>query len=448
MELRDLPSVSDLIAALESVGAPRDITAEVARRAIDAAREQIGRGGRPDPIELARAELAGFLRRRPTEVLNAAGVLLNTNLGRAPLHPAAAAAASAALAGYGNVEFDLATGQRGSRGAYLNELVAAQTGAEAALVVNNNAGALFLTLAALGVERQVVISRGELIEIGGSFRLPELMAAAGVWLVEVGTTNRTRTADYAAAVRPETAMILKVHPSNYRTVGFTDEAGYEALADLAHRRHLPFVADVGSGLLDAEVPWLSGPPPGWVQGEPAARQTLAAGADLVLFSGDKLLGGPQAGIIAGRADLVERLRKHPIARGVRCDGSTLAALATTLELYADGRGSEIPFWAMAAIPAEDLEARSAAVAEAVEADAEVITGESVVGAGSVPGQTIPGPVIRFPGLAGDAVWRRLLAGEPPVVARRREGDLVVDLRTVPPELDAALIAALTDACRS
>jgi L-seryl-tRNA(Ser) seleniumtransferase len=352
------------------------------------------------------------------------------------------------LAGYGNVEYDLATGQRGSRGAYLNDLVAAQTGAEAGLVVNNNAGALFLTLAALGVDRQVVISRGELIEIGGSFRLPELMAAAGVWLVEVGTTNRTRTDDYAAAVRPETAMILKVHPSNYRTAGFTEEAGYEALADLAHRRHLPFVADIGSGLLDAEVPWLSGPPPAWVQGEPAARQTLAAGADLVLFSGDKLLGGPQAGVIAGRADLVERLGKHPIARGVRCDGSTLAALATTLELYADGRGSEIPFWAMAAIPAEDLEARSAAVAEAVGADAEVITGESVVGAGSVPGQTIPGPVIRFPGLAGEAVWRRLLAGDPPVVARRREGDLVVDLRTVPPELDAVLTAALTDACRS
>ncbi|MBT8164184.1 MAG: L-seryl-tRNA(Sec) selenium transferase [Acidimicrobiia bacterium] len=448
MEPRDLPSVTDLMAALEDARSPRDVAADVARRAIDEAREQIARGGEPDPIEIARIELARLERRRPKAVINAAGVLLNTNLGRAPLHPDAATAAAEALAGYGNVEFDLESGQRGRRGAYVRELVAGQTGAEAALVVNNNAGALFLTLAALGLDRQVVISRGELIEIGGSFRLPELMAAAGVWLVEVGTTNRTRTADYQDALRPETAMILKVHPSNYRTVGFTDEAGYQELAGLAHRRHLPFVADVGSGLLDSAVPWLPGPPPAWVDGEPAVRQTLAEGADLVLFSGDKLLGGPQAGIIAGRAELIDRLAGHPIARGVRCDGSTLAALAATLELYADGRAGEIPFWAMAAIGANELEARSAALLEAVEADGELVMGESVVGAGSVPGQAIPGPIIRFPGRGRDAVWHRLLGGDPPIVARRREGDLVVDLRTVPPEMDGMLAAALTDACRS
>jgi L-seryl-tRNA(Ser) seleniumtransferase len=448
MEPRDLPSVTELMAALEPSGSPRDITTDVARRAIESAREEVGRGGAPDPVELARAELRHFRQRRPAPVVNAGGVLLNTNLGRALLHPSAATAAAEALTGYGNVEFDLATGRRGGRGSYVHDLVAGQTGAEAALVVNNNAGALFLTLAALGVDRQVVISRGELIEIGGSFRLPELMAAAGVWLVEVGTTNRTRAADYEDAIRPETAMVLKVHPSNYRTVGFTEEAGYQELADLAHRRHLPFVADVGSGLLDAEVPWMPGPPPAWVQGEPAARQTLQAGADLVLFSGDKLLGGPQAGIIAGRADLIERLADHPIARGVRCDGSTLAALAATLELYADGRGSEVPFWSMAAIPAEELEARSAALLAAVELNGEVMAGESVVGAGSVPGQAIPGPIIRFPDRAGDAVWRQLLAGDPPVVARRRDGDLIIDLRTVAPDQDGVVAEALTRACRS
>jgi L-seryl-tRNA(Ser) seleniumtransferase len=448
MEPRDLPSVTELLAALDGEGTPRDVTAEVARRAIDTARDQLSRGEEPDPIDLARAELARLGRSRPKSVINAAGVLLNTNLGRAPLHPDAAAAAADALAGYGNVELDLTSGRRGSRGSYVHELVVGQTGAEAALVVNNNAGALFLTLAALALDRHVVISRGELIEIGGSFRLPELMAAAGVWLIEVGTTNRTRVDDYDAAIRPETAMIIKVHPSNYRTVGFAEEAGYQELADLAHRRRLPFVADVGSGLLDAAVPWWPGPPPAWMKGEPAVRQTLAGGADLVLFSGDKLLGGPQAGIIAGRADLVERLAGHPIARGVRCDGSTLAALAATLELYADGRGGEIPFWAMAAVPTDELQTRSKAVLDAVAADGEVMAGESVVGAGSVPGQTIPGPIIRFPGQGGDSVWHRLLGGDPPIVARRREGDLVVDLRTVPSHLDGALAAALTYACRS
>ncbi len=448
MELRDLPSVTELMASLEPLGSARDITAVVARRAIEIAREEIQQGGEPDPFELARAELSRIARRRPRAVINAAGVLLNTNLGRAPVHPDAAAAAAEGLAGYGNVEFDLANGQRGSRGAHVHDLVTGQTGAEAALVVNNNAGALFLTLAALGVGRQVVISRGELIEIGGSFRLPELMAAAGVWLMEVGTTNRTRAGDYANAIRPETAMIMKVHPSNYRTVGFTEEAGYPELADLARRHHLPFVADIGSGLLDEEAPWLPGPPPAWVQGEPAARQTLTDGADLVLFSGDKLLGGPQAGIIAGRADLINRLRRHPIARGLRCDGSTLAALAATLELYADGRGGEVPFWSMAAIPAEVLEARSTAFLAATGTGGEVVAGESIVGAGSVPGHSIPGPVIRFPGLGGDSIWHRLLAGDPPVVARRRDGDLIVDLRTVPPAQDGVVAEALARACRS
>jgi L-seryl-tRNA(Ser) seleniumtransferase len=448
MEPRDLPSVTELVATLEPAGCPRDITTEVARRTLATAREAIRNGRDADPVALAMAELAQIGATRPRSVINAAGVLLNTNLGRAPVHGDAAAAAAASLAGYGNVEFDLSEGRRGGRAGYVNRLITTLTGAEAALVVNNNAGALFLTLATLGMGRQVVISRGELIEIGGSFRLPELMAAAGVWLIEVGTTNRTRRADYEEAIRAETAMILKVHPSNYRTIGFTEEAGYGSLAELAHRHHLPFIADIGSGLLDAEVPWMPGPPPAWLHDEPAARQTLAGGADLVMFSGDKLLGGPQAGIIAGNRDLIKRLRNHPITRGLRCDGPTLAALAATLELYADGRGGEIPFWSMAAITATDLEARARALLDGSGIDGQIEAGASVVGAGSVPGQSIPGPVIRISGVDPDTAWHRLLAGEPAIITRRRDGDLIIDLRAVTPDQDAAVTAAVARACRS
>ncbi len=448
MELRDLPSVTDLTAELASDGWAREVTAEIARHALDEARRRIQAGEPADPSALARLELTRIGRIRPKPVINASGVLLNTNLGRAPTHPDAAEAAGRALAEYGNVEFDLSRGHRGGRGAYVHQLITSMTGAESAFVVNNNAGALFLTLAALGTGRQVVISRGELIEIGGSFRLPELMAAAGVWLVEVGTTNRTRLRDYRDAIRPETAMILKVHPSNYRTVGFTEEATYRQLAQEAHRRSLPFVADIGSGLLDAEVPWLHGAPPTWVQGEPAAKQTLADGADLVLFSGDKLLGGPQAGIIAGTRALIDRMRSHPIARGLRCDGATLAALATTLELYADNRGQEVPFWAMASIPTVELEQRSRACLDASGVDGRVASDESVVGAGSVPGQTISGPVIRISGMGTDSVWAALLAGQPSVVARRRDGDLIIDLRAVRADQDEAVAAALANACQS
>lgn len=448
MELRDLPSVADLAAELEPEGLARAVTVEVARHAIEESRAEIQAGRPADPAALAREQLGRIGRTRPTAVINAAGVLLNTNLGRAVLHPRAVAAATEAMATYGNVELDLSTGRRGGRGAYVNELISVVTGAESGLAVNNNAGALFLTLAALGWGRPVVISRGELIEIGGSFRLPELMAAAGVELAEVGTTNRTRVSDYEQALTSETALVLKVHPSNYRTVGFTEEAGYEELAALAGRHDLPFVADIGSGLLDAEVPWISGPPPQWLEGEPAARQTLTAGADLVLFSGDKLLGGPQAGIIAGRHELVERLRRHPVARAVRCDGSTLAALAATLDLYADNRGGEVPFWSMAAITTGELEQRAKALIDAASLSGEIIDDRSVVGAGSVPGQTIPSPVIRLAGVNTDNSWHRLLAGPPPVLARRKDGDLLIDLRAVPPEQDEIVAAALADACRS
>ncbi len=440
MTVRDLPSVDALADDLAVTGLPRVLLVETARHAIATARAALLDGAAADAGEMARREAASLSRRRPQRVINATGVLLHTNLGRAPLHPDAAALAAAAATGYGALELDLATGRRGGRAAYVHSLIAHLTSAEAALVVNNNAGALFLALAALGGGGRVVVSRGELIEIGGSFRLPELMLAAGARLAEVGTTNRTRLADYAAAA-PGAALLLKVHPSNYRVEGFTAEVGYAELAGLAGQHDIPLVADLGSGLLDERVPWLDGPPPQWLAGEPATRQVLEAGATVVLFSGDKLLGGPQAGIIAGSAGAVEAMARHPAARALRCGGPTLAALAATLELYADGRGGEVPFWSMAARPYDGLRERAEKLVEAAGIVAEVVEGESVPGAGSIPGSTIPSPVIRVAGRPDDA-WRRLLEAAPPVVARRRDDALELDLRAVEPADDKHLAAAL------
>ena len=447
MDLQELPSVDELSSSLADAGWARAVTVEVARQAITESRRLIEDGQTPDPAQLARIELARLGRMRPKRLINATGVLLNTNLGRAPVHPAAAAAAAGSLSGYSNLEFDLAGGKRGNRLAYARHLLAQLTGAEDALVVNNNSGALFLALTALANELQVVVSRGELIEIGGSFRLPELMAASGAWLMEVGTTNRTRLDDYRDAIGAETALILKVHPSNYQVLGFTEEVSYGHLAELAHRHHLPLVADVGSGLLDEQVPWLDGPPPPWLAGEPAVQQTVRSGADLVLFSGDKLLGGPQAGIIAGATELVARLARHPVARALRCDGSTLAGLTQTLELYADGRGKEIPFWAMVATPAAELEERAAAIVAQV-GTGRVMAGESVVGAGSVPHQVIPSPVIRVEHADINGLWKRLLASEIAIVTRRHDGALLLNLRAVDRADDSLVADTLRLACRS
>lgn len=450
MSVRQLPSVDALARSL-SEDLPMALTVEVARWAVEEARGRLARGEPADPRALADAELAHLARQRPIRVINATGVLLHTNLGRAPLAAQAAQAAREAATSYGNLELDLTQGRRGGRGAYLRRLLRALTGAEDALAVNNNAAALFLTLAALARDRPVPVSRGELIEIGGSFRLPELMAASGARLVEVGTTNRTRLSDYQAALTEDTALVLKIHASNYRIVGFSESAGVPALAELAHRAGLPLVVDAGSGLLDADVPWLPGPPPGWLAQEPGIRQLLASGADLVLFSGDKLLGGPQAGMAVGRADLVGRLAGHPIARAVRCDGPTLAALTATFELYAGGKGALVPFWAMASVAYEELEARAKTVLADSGVAGEVLRDASVAGAGSVPGTSVPSPVVTVesaePGFA-ERAWRSLLSAAPPVVARREEGALVIDLRAVRPEDDPHLAEALRAACRS
>ena len=434
------PSVDALAASIDDGTLPRLLLVEVARRVIAEWRAD----GTGDLEQQARRAAAALVRQDRTRVINATGVLLHTNLGRAPLHREAVAAAAAASGGYAPLEMDLETGVRGGRGRYATRLAAALTGAEAALIVGNNAGGLLLAIAALGGGRDVVVSRGEMIEIGGSFRLPEIVAAGGARSIEVGTTNRTRVADYRKALGPSTGAILKVHPSNYRVEGFTEEVSYRDLAKVATEAGVPFVADIGSGLLDERTPWIAGSPPAWLAGEPGARQILDAGADLVMFSGDKLLGGPQAGIIVGHAALIARLGAHPIARAVRIGGAPLAALSATLTLYAQGRGAEIPFWAMAAIASDDLAVRCRDLVIAAGVGS-VIEDRSLPGAGSVPGRGIPGPMVAVPD--GDEIRRHLLAADPPIVTRLEKDRIIIDLRAVDPADDAHVARALTAACR-
>jgi L-seryl-tRNA(Ser) seleniumtransferase len=376
----------------------------------------------------AVAAAAGALLR---PVVNATGVLLHTNLGRAPTPPLPAS-------GYSNLEYDLAAGGRGSRHRHAAALAALACAAEDALAVNNNASAVLLGLAALCAGREVLVSRGEAVEIGGGFRIPDILAASGARLVDVGTTNRTRSADYEAALRPSTAAILSVHPSNFEVRGFVERPATAELAAVAHAGGALLLVDLGSGLLDETVPWLADGPPSWLRGEPGARQALAAGADAVFFSGDKLLGGPQAGIAAGRRDLIERLRRHPLARAVRIDKHRLALLQDVLLAYLDGRAADIPFWRMATCDPAPRAERLAASLDGAEA----VPGDSLVGAGSAPGSSIPGVVVRWKVPRPDDTAARLRAGDPPVVARVEDGALVIDLRTVEPELDNILLQCL------
>ncbi len=412
MSARDLPSVDRLVRALDSA-LPTSVVSDVARAAIGTARDRILSGGDADAESLARDSIGRLERARPTKVINATGVLLHTNLGRAPLHPNAAAAAADTATGYSNLELSLSDGRRGGRTTYLDRLLRVVTGAEATLVVNNNAAALYLTLAALATGRQVPVSRGELIEIGGSYRLPELMAASGTRLIEVGTTNRTRIGDHAAAANAETAMLLKVHPSNYRISGFSEEATVREMIDLAAEVGVPFVFDIGSGLIDVRTPWIDGPPPVWLGDEPGVVQSLAEGADLVMFSGDKLFGGPQAGIIAGSSDLIAVLKAHPVSRALRIDGPTLAALTVTAEIHADGRAGELPFWTMATATVGDLGTRCESILGHSEVSGSVVDATSTVGAGSVPGSEVPSKAIAVDGVTADRLYLALLAGACP-----------------------------------
>lgn len=446
MSVRDLPSVDALARSLDGNGIPDPLVIEVARAAIADARTRIANGEKADAVAIAQGHLQTLAKGRLQELINATGVLLHTNLGRAPWSPSAVAAAAKVATGYSNVEFDLAAGGRGTRSGYIGELLASLTGAETGMVANNNAGGLFLALTALGKRRQVVVSRGELIEIGGSYRLPELMVAAGVKLLEVGTTNRTRVSDYRNALSEKPALLLKVHPSNYRIQGFTESVAIGELVAL--QSGLPVLFDVGSGLLDETTPWLGPQHHSWLTGEPGVKQAVEAGADLVFFSGDKLLGGPQAGVIVGRRDLIEKLAKHPVARALRLDAAGLAALTATLDSYANGSAADLPFWRMATTSAADLKDRYQKLIQSSAVRGEIQQDASTVGAGSVPGAEIKGPVLVIEHPPADVIFERLLGGHPPVVARRRQGSLILDLRSVPSERDGEVSAALAMACRS
>lgn len=440
---RDLPSVDELADQVVS-RLPRPVLVDVARSALQRARETIAGGGdHPDVHADVGQAVRALERASGVQVVNATGVLLHTNLGRARWSEEAVERAARAAAGFSNVEIDLETGGRSRRGGYVTTLLRSLTGAEDALIVNNNASALLLALAATSAGLSVPVSRGELIEIGGSYRLPSVMEASGARLVEVGTTNRTRLGDYETALQLHSCgSILKVHPSNYRVEGFTEAPSLSQLASLARDHAIPLIHDIGSGLLDSETPWIAGPTPLWLRGEPAARQSLADGADLVTFSGDKLLGGPQAGVIVGRGEVVSELRGHPLARALRVDGSTLAALAATLEAYSDREITRLPFWRQALLDPDEIRGRAEAMASRL--DAETAPGESAVGAGSVPGLSIPTTLVVL--RDEDHLHGCLLTADPPVLCRREEGSLVVDLRTVDPELDGFVVEAI-DRCR-
>ena len=445
MDLSSLPAVETLARSLRGSGAPARSAASAAREAIDSVRLDLLAGtpiGDPAAEAHARARRAVTARAPHRAVLNATGILLHTNLGRAVLAPAAATAAAEALSAYSDLEIDLATGLRGGRHRAVDHLLRDLTGAQAGLAVNNNAGAVVLAVAALAGGGEVLVSRGELVEIGGGFRVPDVVSQSGARVVEVGTTNRTRAADYARAVGPATRLLLHVHPSNFRQVGFTEAPSVADLAAVARRAQLPLVVDTGSGLLDAQAPWLAGPPPAWLAAEPAARQVLAEGASVVTFSGDKLLGGPQAGIAVGARAAVAQLAAHPLARALRIDKAGLAALHATLELYAAGTAAaEIPFWRMATCSGKELRAR---LAKLDVPGLHIVEDEAMPGGGSVPGRGIPGPVGRVPGPAPDEVAHRLRTRQPgpAVLARVEGGALVVDLRAVPADDDAELAVAL------
>jgi L-seryl-tRNA(Ser) seleniumtransferase len=420
MRLRDLPSVDEL-----ARGSDDPLAIHAARSVLARARERIEAGTDPGDLEaLLRAELTSARTPQLRRVINATGVIVHTNLGRAPLAEAALARVREAARGYSNLEYDQAAGRRGSRQDHVAGILRRLAGAEAALVVNNNAAAVLLALAALAEGREVIVSRGELIEIGDGFRIPDVLARSGARLVEVGTTNRTRAADYEAAIGPETALLLRVHQSNFRVVGFTEQPTLNELAQVARSHELPLVDDLGSGALVE------------IGDEPTPRASLSAGADLVCFSGDKLLGGPQAGIVVGRADLVEQLRRHPLQRALRADKLTLAALEGTLTLALDAP-EEIPVLRMLREPPESVRARAERLAELVGGEVEATVARA--GGGALPLTELPS----FACAVEERLAAPLRLGDPPVIGIVRDGRLLLDCRTLTDvEVDEAAAAVL------
>jgi L-seryl-tRNA(Ser) seleniumtransferase len=403
-----------------------------------------------DRLERAVAErLERDLAPSLTRVINATGVIVHTNLGRAPLAPAATARVAALAGGYSNLEYDLAAGRRGVRDVHAERLLRQLTGAEAAVVVNNNAAATLLMLAALAAGREVVVSRGELVEIGGGFRVPDVMAQSGAVLREVGTTNRTRAADYAAAIGDRTALILRVHPSNFRIEGFTERPGLAELVDLGRELGVPVVEDLGSGNLLAAGPAEAGPYRGPAAAEPAVGDSIRAGAGVVCFSGDKMLGGPQAGILVGAAASLDRIRRHSLMRALRVDKMTYAALEATLIEYARGRAAEtVPVCRMIALAPDAIDARARRIAGRL-ADrrglgVKILDGVSTIGGGSAPGSALPTRLLALAldGTSADALEARLRSLTPPLIARIEQETVVLDLRTVAPDEDEELAALL------
>jgi L-seryl-tRNA(Ser) seleniumtransferase len=444
--LRALPAVDALLNSDTGAALVRQYGREpvlvAIRDALEATRAKL-RGGEILPYDSASllmqsAELLeqGFAPSlRP--VINATGVIIHTNLGRAPLSDAAQQAMVDVAASYSTLEFDLDSGQRGSRSVHVANLLKEVTGAEAALVVNNNAAGLVLSLSALAREREVIISRGQLVEIGGGFRVPDVMTQSSATLVEVGTTNRTRAADYERAITPKTALLMRAHASNFKQIGFVEAASLSEMAEIAHSHGLYLVDDLGSGtLLDTAHFGLDH--------EPMAQESLQAGADLAAFSGDKLLGGPQAGILVGKKTLIDMLRQHPLARAIRADKLCLAALTATLDHYRKGEALEkIPVWRMISRSLADIEAAAQAWAQRV--GGMVIPGESAVGGGSLPGATLPTALLALDVSRPDSFAAKLRASNPPVVARISEGRVLFDPRTVLPRQEEALLRVLADA---
>ena len=455
-QLRELPSVDELLGRArlrelaESAG--RGIVTQAARSVLADVRERLKSGGNPEAgadlgarIEARiAAEVGTMLAPSLRRVINATGVILHTNLGRAPLARAAAAEIAGTATRYSNLEYDIARGERGKRDVHTARLAAEMAGAEAAIVVNNNAAAVFLVLNTLAKGEEVIVSRGELIEIGDGFRIPDIMAASGAVLSEVGTTNRTSIRDYERAINERTRLLLRVHPSNFRITGFTERASLEELVVLGRARGIPVFEDLGSGCL-ADLS-------GSGVAEPVARESCDAGASVVSFSGDKLLGGPQAGIIAGKKDIVERIRRNPLFRALRVDKLTIAALEVTLRAYHRGALDEIPALRMIRMTAEEIGARAADFVLRLrgllptDAKIEIREGFSVIGGGSTPDQQLATHLIAISSArqSAAALEERLRKPEDgvPVVARIEEDLLVLDLRTVFPDEEAALAAAI------
>ena len=448
MQYRNLPNVNSILendAVQEIVSLyKRDWVVELVRETIDQARETISKGHAcptlPEIISTIKDRVALLTVQSPRRVINATGVIIHTNLGRSPLSDNAMEAALAASAGYSDLEFDLSSGRRGSRQSHLQYLLKEITGAEASLVVNNNASALLLGLSALADGKEVIVSRGEAVEIGGGFRVPDVMEQSGAVLIDVGTTNRTYVRDYANSLTPQTGVFLKAHASNFRVEGFTAEVSIGELVELGRVNDIPVIHDVGSGaLLDTDKYGLAH--------EPTPQESISAGAGLVMFSGDKLLGGPQAGIISGDRALVEKLSRHPLARAIRIDKISLASLTATLMHYLKGEAeAKIPIWKMISAHPDQIRLRAQKWKESLQVDAEIIESKSAVGGGSLPGETLNSwsLAIDSAGVLGgaQALVTRLRENVPPIIARIEGDKVLLDPRTVMENEEDLVVDAL------